>query len=121
MLTLPADRYDRPVPARCGTCRRCMEACPAGALLGNGLLDARRCLSYLTIEHRGALPPGTGELMGTCAYGCDRCAEVCPWNRLARPTAVAEFAPATSSSASAASSGTNSPPGTTATSSRAAP
>lgn len=93
VLTLPADRYDRPVPARCGTCRRCIEACPAGALLGNGLLDARRCLSYLTIEHRGALPPGTGELMGTCAYGCDRCAEVCPWNRLARPTAVAEFAP----------------------------
>lgn len=93
VLTLPADRYDRPVPSRCGTCRRCLDACPAGALLGDGQLDARRCLSYLTIEHRGALPPGTGELMGRCAYGCDRCAEVCPWNRLARPTGVAEFAP----------------------------
>lgn len=93
VLTLPADRYDRPVPSRCGTCRRCLDACPAGALLGDGRLDARRCLSYLTIEHRGALPPGTGELMGRCAYGCDRCAEVCPWNRLARPTGVAEFAP----------------------------
>lgn len=93
VLTLPADRYDRPVPSRCGTCRRCLDACPAGALLGDGQLDARRCLSYLTIEHRGALPPGTGELMGRCAYGCDRCAEVCPWNRLARPTGVTEFAP----------------------------
>lgn len=93
VLTRAADHYDAPQPSHCGTCRRCVEACPTGALLGDGTLDARRCLSYLTIEHRGALPSGTGEKMGHCVYGCDRCAEACPWNRFARPTAVADFQP----------------------------
>lgn len=86
ILTLPADRYDTPVPSRCGTCRRCIDACPTGALSPDGTLDARRCLSYLTIEHRGPLPPGAAARMGRCIYGCDRCAEACPWNRFASPT-----------------------------------
>lgn len=93
ILLHPADAYDSPVPSRCGTCRSCIDACPTGALLGDGSLDARRCLSYLTIEHRGDLPADTGDHMGHCVYGCDRCAEACPWNRFARPTAETDFQP----------------------------
>lgn len=79
VLCRPADAYDVPLAPRCGGCRRCLDACPAGALTADGL-DARRCLSYLTIEQRGPLPPGTGARMGRCIYGCDRCAEACLWN-----------------------------------------
>lgn len=93
VTTEAADRYDAPMAARCGTCHACVEACPAGALLGNGTLDARRCLSYLTIERRGDLPAGTGAKMGRCFYGCDRCAEVCPHNRQATATQVAALLP----------------------------
>ena len=75
LLTLPADRYDEPSAPRCGTCSRCVKACPGGALNGDGTMDARRCLSYLTIEQRGPLPSGTGRLVGRCFYGCDRCSE----------------------------------------------
>ena len=82
------------MPNRCGTCRRCVEACPTGALRGDGLLDARRCLSYLTIEHRGALPTEQARRMSPCFYGCDRCAEACPWNeRFAHNTEVEELQP----------------------------
>lgn len=93
VLTLPADRYDSSLAGRCGTCHRCVDACPAHALPGDGTVDARRCLSYLTIENRWELPPGTGKRMGGCVYGCDRCSEVCPWNRFARPTAIDAFRP----------------------------
>lgn len=93
LLTPEADTYDEPATNRCGNCRACVEACPTGALLGDGTLDARRCLSYLTIEHRGPLPEGTGKRMGTCFYGCDRCAEACPWNAKAKPTTEAAFQP----------------------------
>lgn len=93
VLTLPADRYDLPFAGRCGSCRRCVDACPAHALPGDGTVDARRCLSYLTIENRGELPPGTGAKMGGCVYGCDRCSEACPWNKFARPTAIDAFRP----------------------------
>lgn len=92
LLRLPADVYDTPMSPHCGTCRRCIEACPAGALDDDGL-DARRCLSCLTIEHRGPLPDGLGRQMGRSIYGCDRCAEVCPHNRFARPTDVPDFRP----------------------------
>lgn len=96
ILTREADHYDAPQASRCGACRRCVEACPTGALLGDGTLDARRCLSYLTIEYRGDLPAGTAAKMGHCVYGCDRCAEACPWNSFARPTTVEDFQPSAS-------------------------
>lgn len=75
----------------CGTCRRCIDACPTGALSPDGNFDARRCLSYLTIEHRGDFPSGT-DLHG-CFYGCDRCAETCPHNSHPPTTPIAEFHP----------------------------
>lgn len=93
VLTLPADTYDAPLPGGCGDCGACLAACPTHALDGRHGLDARRCLSYLTIEHRGSLPPGTGRHMGRCLYGCDRCQRVCPHNRHAEPTAVDDFRP----------------------------
>ena len=85
VIDRPLD-YDTPRHSRCGNCTRCLQACPTGALRAPYRLDARRCLSYLTIEHRGAIPPEAASRMGQCIYGCDRCQEVCPWNRFARPT-----------------------------------
>ncbi len=72
---------DRPVPNGCGDCRACVRACPAGAITPEGLVDSRRCVSYLTIEHRGEVPEELRSALGTNVFGCDLCQEVCPHNR----------------------------------------
>ena len=85
--------YDIPKQQNlCGNCRKCIDNCPNNALSDDGL-DANRCLSYLTIEHRGELPENIGEKMGNCFYGCDRCQTVCPHNSLATPNNTPELQP----------------------------
>ncbi|HEY0628071.1 MAG TPA: tRNA epoxyqueuosine(34) reductase QueG [Sphingomicrobium sp.] len=74
---------DAPAEVRCGTCTRCIDACPTGAIVAPNLVDARRCISYLTIEHAGAIPHEFREAIGNRIYGCDDCLAVCPWNRFA--------------------------------------
>lgn len=86
--------YDTPIKSHCGSCKRCLDACPTQALKAPYRLDAAHCLSYLTIEFRGEeLPSEAARAMGNCIYGCDRCQQVCPWNRFARPTEIEEFEP----------------------------
>ncbi len=81
-VELPADE---PAPDRCGTCTACIDECPTGAILEPYLVDSGRCISYLTIEHRGRLPPGSERALGDWTFGCDVCQEVCPWNRKTGP------------------------------------
>jgi epoxyqueuosine reductase len=82
---------DLPAPDRCGTCTRCIVACPTQAITAPGELDARLCISYLTIEKRGEIPVEVREGMGRHVFGCDICQDVCPWNRKAPATSAVEF------------------------------
>jgi epoxyqueuosine reductase len=77
----------------CGTCTRCIEACPTDALVDPYVMDARRCIAYLTIELRGPIPNEFREAMGNHLFGCDICQDVCPWNRKSPRTQVKEFQP----------------------------
>ena len=87
-LPLPVDA---PASAHCGTCTRCIDVCPTAAIIAPHRLDARRCISYLTIEHDGAIPLEMRPLMGNRIYGCDDCQLVCPWNKFARRTDEPDF------------------------------
>ncbi|MFL6589687.1 MAG: tRNA epoxyqueuosine(34) reductase QueG, partial [Chthoniobacterales bacterium] len=89
-LELPTDNAQ---PDRCGTCHRCITACPTGAITSPHRLDARRCISYLTIELKGSIPADLRPLIGDRIYGCDDCLEACPWNRFAAVSREAAFAP----------------------------
>ena len=85
--------YDRPIRDRCGQCDLCLKACPTNAFIGAYVLDARRCISYLTIELKGGVPRHLRPLMGNHIFGCDICQEVCPYNVKAQATAEAAFGP----------------------------
>ena len=84
---------DVPAPDRCGTCTRCIEACPTDAILAPYQLDSNKCISFLTIEKRGSIPEDLRAGMGHHIFGCDICQDVCPWNRKAPASAAPEFEP----------------------------
>ena len=92
ICSLPLET-DQPALDQCGTCMLCLEACPTEAIRSPGVLDATRCISYLTIEHRGEIPATLAPLVGAHVYGCDICQEVCPWNAVAPRSADPAWQP----------------------------
>jgi epoxyqueuosine reductase len=95
LTSLEAEKEEAPATpgGRCGSCRRCLETCPTGALIAPHQMDATRCIAYLTIEHKGVIAPERMERMGRQVFGCDLCQEVCPWNRSAPESADPELEP----------------------------
>ncbi len=84
---------DGPVSVTCGTCTRCIDVCPTDAITRPGRVDARLCISYWTIEHRGVIPEWVRPAIGTRVFGCDDCQDCCPWNRFAQPASAADHRP----------------------------
>jgi epoxyqueuosine reductase len=95
LTSLDVEQEQQPLtlPDRCGTCRRCLDACPTGALIAPYQMDAARCIAYLTIEHRGEIDPSLMEATGRQVFGCDICQDVCPWNRKAPIAADPDLEP----------------------------
>ncbi|MFQ6004112.1 MAG: tRNA epoxyqueuosine(34) reductase QueG [Woeseia sp.] len=89
-LPLPVDKAEE---SHCGTCRACLDVCPTGAIVAPYVLDARRCISYLTIELKGSIPVEYRKLIGNRIFGCDDCQIYCPWNKFATATDESDFAP----------------------------
>lgn len=86
--------YDEPFPTdHCGTCTKCIDACPTDAILPSGIVDGSKCISYFTIEHKGDLPDSLPGKIDPWIFGCDVCQDVCPWNRFSKPTPEARFKP----------------------------
>lgn len=93
ITNLDLNYSENEVQDHCGNCTKCMDACPNGAIIAPGIIDARKCISYLTIEHKGKFEPEDQDKLHGWIFGCDICQDVCPWNRFAKPHLEPEFMP----------------------------